>query len=381
MKSYKLLPILIALSALAVFFGCKDDDELPAVSKTTLKSNGPDYAILQGRIYVTGSSPINRCGICWSIKSTAEVNPDLLEFPMLEQASVESIDHDSNEPGMIKMRIGNLQSDTVYFARFFAQNSEGIIYSYPARIETQGIPEGFSFVEAIDGFQMGSASGKIDEMPVHNVLFEKNFFIMQKEVSVEKYAEFLNGKEVEASGILGGKLLFDIVAADQPMEYIDGEWIPKTGTENKPMTYVTWHGANEYASYIGGYLPTEAEWEFAARGGVKKEEFLYAGSDDPNECGWFNSNSDNQVHDGGLKKPNGLNIFDMSGNVQEWCSDWYDAGYYGESVEKDPPGAKSGAAKVIRGGSFDKEAETVTARFSAAPDEAKENIGFRVIFK
>jgi len=381
MKSYKLLSILIALAASAIFFSCKDDDELPAISKTTLKSVGPDYAILQGRVYVSGSSSIIRCGICWSIKSTLEINADLLEFPILEQASVESSDYELNELGMIKMRIGNLQSDTVYFARFFAQNGEGIFYSYPARIETPGIPDGFSFVEAIDGFQMGSASGKIDEMPLHSVLFEKNFFIMQNEVSVEKYVQFLNGKKVDASGILGGKLLLDISAANQPVEYIDGEWLPKTGTENKPMTHVTWYGASEYALYVGGYLPTEAEWEFAARGGVKKEEYHYSGSDDPNECGWFNLNSDNQVHDGGLKKANGLNIFDMSGNVLEWCNDWYDAGYYGESVEKDPPGPKSGSAKVLRGGSFDNEAATVTARFSSAPDQSKGNIGFRIILK
>jgi formylglycine-generating enzyme required for sulfatase activity len=103
-------------------------------------------------------------------------------------------------------------------------------------------------------------------------------------------------------------------------------------------------------------LPTEAEWEYAARGGNQSEGFKYAGSDKLNEVGWFVENSHNETKPAGMKFPNELGIFDMSGNVWEWCSDWFSDKYYEEcrkkGVVENPPGAVEGADRVSRGGCY-----------------------------
>ncbi|HHV36357.1 MAG TPA: SUMF1/EgtB/PvdO family nonheme iron enzyme [Candidatus Cloacimonetes bacterium] len=100
-----------------------------------------------------------------------------------------------------------------------------------------------------------------------------------------------------------------------------------------------------------GYrLPTEAEWEYAARGGSHSADFLYSGSDDINTVAWYYGNSMNALHDAGEKMPNSLGIYDMSGNIREWCWDWYKADYYESSPTQNPRGPDSGLYHVLRGG-------------------------------
>jgi formylglycine-generating enzyme len=100
-------------------------------------------------------------------------------------------------------------------------------------------------------------------------------------------------------------------------------------------------------------LPTEAEWEYAARSGGKKEK--WSGTSNASKLidyGWYKKNSNRQTHPVGAKKPNGLGLYDMSGNVWEWCSDWYDEDYYKISPVIDPKGPYSGKHRVLRGGSW-----------------------------
>ncbi|MCL2154652.1 MAG: InlB B-repeat-containing protein [Leptospirales bacterium] len=136
-----------------------------------------------------------------------------------------------------------------------------------------------------------------------------------------------------------------------------------------------------------GYrLPTEAEWEYAARGGNgSPENYTYSGSNDPDEVAWYNQNSSSQTHPVGGKKPNGLGIYDMSGNVSEWCWDWFDAGYYNISPLLNPPGPTSGAERIRRGGNWNNAAATIrpVARTSyiPAPASLQSNwvVGFRIV--
>ncbi len=124
----------------------------------------------------------------------------------------------------------------------------------------------------------------------------------------------------------------------------------------QPVIFVTWYDAAIFARWLGCDLPTEAEWEYACRGGGKDDEALFDDKKIP-EYAWFVSNSDNRTHDVGTKKANSLGIYDMIGNVREWCKDWFNGQYYAECEAKgeieDPQGPDKGNAKCLRGGCFD----------------------------
>ena len=133
----------------------------------------------------------------------------------------------------------------------------------------------------------------------------------------------------------------------------------------------------DVANVVGYRLPTEAEWEFAARGGILSRGFIYSGSDDPDQVAWHPSNSGGEAQDVGKKVPNELGIFDMSGNVWEWCSDWH--ALYSDS-ERINPYVSSGTLKPIRGASFGDEVtcSRVSYRGYVYPDNANDFFGFRV---
>jgi len=125
-------------------------------------------------------------------------------------------------------------------------------------------------------------------------------------------------------------------------------------------------------------LPTEAEWEYASRGGSKTSGHKFSGSADVNQVGWFWDNSSNATHPVGQKSPNELGLFDMSGNVWEWCQDWF--GTYPSFPQVNPTGPATASNRVIRGGSWDNDAWIcrVSFRFIALPNGRYGALGFRV---
>ncbi|MEO8341348.1 MAG: SUMF1/EgtB/PvdO family nonheme iron enzyme [Nitrospirota bacterium] len=184
-------------------------------------------------------------------------------------------------------------------------------------------------------FMMGSATGDADEQPVHRVYVES--FLMDKyQVSVGQYAKFLGGTSQAAPP--------------------DWSAMNKSRHQNRPVVNVDWVDADAYCTWVGKRLPTEAEWEKAARG---TDGRIYPwGNEYPTR---FHANSGNErwsnhwvvvpvgsLEDG--KSPYG--IYDMAGNVWEWVSDWYDADYYKTNPSKNPTGPPTGESKVIRGGSW-----------------------------
>ena len=128
-------------------------------------------------------------------------------------------------------------------------------------------------------------------------------------------------------------------------------------------------------------LPTEAEWEYAARGGNKSQGYKYSGSNSEVEVAWFSSNSGTKTHELGTKKPNELGIYDMSGNVWEWCSDWYDESYYVNSSLSNPYNNKSASLRVFRGGSWDSHAEylRIASRSGYSPTLRANVLCFRLV--
>ena len=149
--------------------------------------------------------------------------------------------------------------------------------------------------------------------------------------------------------------------------------------EDYPVGWVSWNDCQEFIEKLNARtgmkfrLPTEAEWEYAARGGNKSKGYKYAGSDNLDEVGWYDENSGCHTHPVGEKKPNELGLYDMSGNVFEWCWDWY--GKYSSEAQTNPTGPQSGGYRVLRGGSGWFNARRCRVSFRIIND-----LGYRVDF-
>ena len=161
---------------------------------------------------------------------------------------------------------------------------------------------------------------------------------------------------------------------------------PMRGTgADYPMYYVSWEEAKEFCARLSRQtgktyrLPTEAEWEYAARGGNRSEGTKYSGGWSVDDVAWYDGNSNSSTHVCGTKRANALGVYDMSGNVYEWCEDWY--GPYLSYDTNNPRGASSGQARVLRGGSWINYASDcrVAFRDGGTPDARSYGIGFRVV--
>lgn len=170
--------------------------------------------------------------------------------------------------------------------------------------------------------------------------------------------------------------LWEEVMGSNPSE--DKSW------KDNPVTNVSWNDCQEFIKKLNEItgnkyrLPTEAEWEYAARGGKMSKGYQYSGSDNLEEVGWYDQNSNEKIHPVAEKKPNELGLYDMSGNVWEWCQDWY--GDYRVKFKKNPQGPDNGTTKVLRGGSwyFDAVNCRVACRYDGFPDYRSNIRGFRL---
>jgi len=185
---------------------------------------------------------------------------------------------------------------------------------------------GMVFVKMPAGsFQMGSKSGFFDEKPVHRVTISRPFYLQTTEVTQGQW---------------------QAVMGDNPSHFINGDYYP--------VESVSWNDVQTFLNKLNALdpgknyrLPTEAEWEYACRAGTTGEQY-----GELNAIAWYNKNSGRQTHPVGKKQPNAWGLYDMLGNVMEWCADWYDASYYARSPATDPLGSSSGSYRVLRGGSW-----------------------------
>lgn len=231
------------------------------------------------------------------------------------------------------------------------------------RLEIQANGVGLTLQRVEGGsFMMGATSEQYDpdiltDKPAH-LVFLSPYYMASTEVTVELWRAVMPEREI----------------------------ISPRGYPALPISYVSWDDCQEFVrrlDSITGYpfrLPTEAEWEYAARGGNKSRFFRFAGGDKADSVGWTYPGSGSWKHPVGRKQPNELGLYDMTGNVSEWCQDIY--GAYQLSTLPDPCGADTGKYRVVRGGSYDECNANchLSVRRWFAPETSAEYIGFRVAF-
>jgi len=206
-------------------------------------------------------------------------------------------------------------------------------------------------------FQMGDTFGDNApyEKPVHPVAVS-DFYMGKTEVTVAQYRTFCSAT---------------------------GRSMPSAPSwawqDDHPMVDASWNDAKAFCEWAGCRLPTEAEWEYAAKGGNQGKGYKYSGSNTIDDVAWYFNNSGSQTHAVGTKAANELGLFDMSGNAWEWCSDWFDEGYYGKSLNSNPQGPDSGLGRLLRGGFWYGIPWycRVTYRRRSDPNNRTDDVGFR----
>jgi len=189
-------------------------------------------------------------------------------------------------------------------------------------------------------------------------------------------------ERTEHSITLGSFLMDETEVTQREYRHVMGKYASDyTGCMECPVENVSWFDAVAYARKIGKRLPTEAEWEYAARGGIKGESgHSYSGSNKIDDVAWYLANTESK-QPVGKKKPNAIGLYDMSGNVWEWCADWYHNDYFQIADTNNPQGPEYGTEKVVRGGSwFSNDVFcNVSRRYKLKPDYRDTNFGFRCV--
>lgn len=223
--------------------------------------------------------------------------------------------------------------------------------------ENPGVEFQLNYIEG-GTFQMGSDDSEADsdEKPAHSVTVG-SFYMAETEVT---------------------QALWKAVMGSNPSKWQG---------DNLPVEMVSWNDVQMFIRKLKKItgrdfrLPTEAEWEYAARGG-KSNGYIFAGSNIIDSVAWYEGNSGDRTHEVKMKSPNEIRLYDMTGNVWEWCSDWYDDNYYSNSPSTNPRGPANGSSRVLRGGSwFDLAGHSnVLDRYSNYPGIVHDYYGFRLAF-
>ena len=332
-------------------------DGLPSVTTGNVSDVTSTSATCSGNVTDDGGFAVTERGICWS------TTPN----PTLENAQHVAA---GSGTGEFSATLNGLEESTTYHVQAYAVNSNGTQYGEdvsftltpPLTFTAGGVTFKMIFVEG-GTFTMGATAEQgndadSDEKPTHSVSLS-SYHMGETEVT---------------------QALWQAVMGSNP-SYFSGS--------NLPVECVRWNYCYEFitklnqlcASQLNGRqfrLPTEAEWEYAARGGKQSRGYKYSGSNTLGNVAWYHDNSGSTTHAVGTKTPNELGLYDMSGNVHEWCSDRY--GSYSSSAQTDPTGPATGSGRVSRGGSGGGLAMhcRVSFRTYFTPDYARNDIGLRL---
>lgn len=316
---------------------------VPTVTTNLVESIELITAECGGTVTANGGDAIVRCGICWS------TSPD----PTTSLDTKVVLTYTSD---IFSCTLTELNYSTTYYVRAFAVNAKGVSYGESRMFTTKVLPT-IELVSVAGGsFQMGSNSGLSNEQPVHSVTLS-DFKIGKTEVSVELWNAVMPSDKFRNEQNV---LPISNVSMNSAMDFINRLCL---------------------ATKKNYRLPSEAEWEYAAGEGSGARALYAAGVNDTLDFmnrAWYTSNAEDQIHPVGQLLPNKLGIFDMGGNVSEWCIDWY--GDYSSATVTNPKGPTSGIKKVLRGGSFFDPAINcrTSIRQNLDPNAVRRTNGFRI---
>ena len=364
--------VLLFIALLFIGSSCSKDDApvddttIPTLITLDFTEITPTTATSGGDFIDYGGRAIFAKGVCWSTSQ----NPTI--FDSTTDEAVNSRKYTSI--------ISGLTANTTYYVRSYATNYKGTGYGNELSFVVENVFPVEKVSVAGGTFSMGSNSDNPSEQPIHSVTLS-DFSISKYEITNAQYATFMNDIGANRDGSFSGVEYLDMNDRNVQISHTSGSFIAKSGKENYPVIYVSWFGAKAYAEHYGGRLPTEAEWEFAAKGGNSSRGYTYSGSNTIGDVAWHSTNSGGTTHSIGTKGANELGLHDMSGNVSEWINDWYDNNYYSNSPSNDPQGPATGTIRVIRGGSrFVAGSCRVARRTGNKTRTTNYDLGFRPVF-
>lgn len=302
---------------------------------------------------------------------------------------------------VLSIGITKAQNDSMYIlkqgiviAKYKVSEVDSVIFYNPAN------PLNLTLVNIPGGtFTMGSPTSEVNHISdeVEHQVTLSNFRMSKYEITNAQFAFFLNTKNIGSDGLYTAgayptePLIYSSVGSfNFGLNYISGNWVPVAGYENHPVIWVTWYGATEFASFAGGRLPTEAEFEYACRAGtttpfntgtcLSNLQAHYNWSAPYNTCTNTNTTAQTSTQAVGSYPANAFGLCDMHGNVWEWCNDWY--GPYSTSPQTDPTGPTTGTNRMFRSGSWTSNAQVCRSAYrdcNFVPTHSAGNGGFRIV--
>ena len=305
------------------------------------------YESEEGTVKLKSSAPSNlQVTLSKEVASASQSSPTALPQQSQTQRPIEQV-----------QAVASMESPSTSSAstNIVDSSESGSVITIPVK---NGINIEMVKVEA-GSFNMGATpemeNPKEDEKPVHLVTLTNNYYIGKYEVT---------------------QALWKIVMGSNPSNFKG---------DNLPIEKVSWNNCQKFISKLNKLtgksfrLPSEAEWEYAARGGNKSRGYQYSGSNTIGDVAWYYGNSSSMTHAVGTKQPNELGLYDMTGNVWEWCQDWF--GGYSSSPQTNPTGAVSGSIRVYRGGGWYHSAGDCRTSFRlvGAPGFRSDGLGLRLV--
>ncbi len=331
--------LFFIIAATMLLFGCKKYTDLSAMR----------VEITNEKFVITSTTATMTADYSWPGK-TVSVAMEVSEDEGFANAKSFEASVSGNS---LTVTATGLKAQTTYYYRIKADTGVVTVESetrtfktnYPNEFTVNGVSFEMVYVEG-GTFEMGATSeqgsdAESKEKPVHRVTLS-DYYIGKYEVTQE---------------------LWKAVMGSNPSLNI--------GSQN-PVESVSWNDCQEFISRLNSLtgrtfrLPTEAEWEYAARGGNKSRHYKYSGSNNIDDVAWYGHYGAYYTYPVGTKSPNELGIYDMSGNVWEWCSDWY--GSYSSGAQTNPQGPASGSRRVSRGGSWGFDARNCRVSFRGSDD-------------